>query len=70
MFRDLIPLLADRFHIVAPDLPGFGNSDMPARGLTFDEIAEKIDRLTEKIGFDRYAVYFSIMVRRPDCGSP
>ena len=32
MFRDLIPLLADRFHIVAPDLPGFGNSDMPDRG--------------------------------------
>ena len=32
MFRDLIPLLADRFHIVAPDLPGFGQSDMPARG--------------------------------------
>ena len=33
MFRDLIPLLADRFHIVAPDLPGFGSSDMPERGL-------------------------------------
>ena len=32
MFRDLIPLLADRFHIVAPDLPGFGNSDMPDKG--------------------------------------
>jgi pimeloyl-ACP methyl ester carboxylesterase len=32
MFRELIPLLADRFHIVAPDLPGFGKSDMPARG--------------------------------------
>jgi pimeloyl-ACP methyl ester carboxylesterase len=31
MFRDLIPLLADRFHIIAPDLPGFGNSDMPSR---------------------------------------
>ena len=31
MFRDLIPLLADRFHIVAPDLPGFGQSDMPPR---------------------------------------
>ena len=32
MFRDLIPLLADRFHIVAPDLPGFGGSDMPEQG--------------------------------------
>ena len=36
MFRDLIPLLADRYHIVAPDLPGFGLSELPQRGLTFD----------------------------------
>jgi pimeloyl-ACP methyl ester carboxylesterase len=36
MFRDLIPFLADRFHIVAPDLPGFGKSDMPGRGHSFD----------------------------------
>src|SRR6201996_58047 len=57
MFRDLIPLLADRFHIIAPDLPGFGKSDMPARGITFDRIAEIIDRFTEVVGFDRYAVY-------------
>ncbi len=47
MFRDLIPLLADRFHIVAPDLPGFGNSDMPDKANTFDQIAETIDRFTE-----------------------
>ena len=40
MFRDLIPLLADRFHIVAPDLPGFGNSDMPDKANTFDQIAD------------------------------
>src|SRR6185437_10053139 len=39
MFRDLIPQLADRFHIVAPDLPGFGQSDMPGRGFTFDRYA-------------------------------
>ena len=57
MFRDLIPLLADRFHIVAPDLPGFGNSDMPGRGHSFDRIADTIDRFTEIVGFDRYAVY-------------
>jgi pimeloyl-ACP methyl ester carboxylesterase len=60
MFRDLIPLLADRFHIVAPDLPGFGQSDMPARDkfrYTFDNIANVIDRFTEVIGFDRFAVY-------------
>src|SRR5271167_607004 len=57
MFRDLIPLLADRYHIVAPDLPGFGKSDMPARGHTFDRIAETIDRFTEAVGFNHYAVY-------------
>src|SRR5260370_9533187 len=57
MFRDLIPLLADRFHIVAPDLPGFGNSDMPGRGHSFDQIAATIDRFTEVVGFDRYAIY-------------
>jgi len=57
MFRDLIPLLADRFHIVAPDLPGFGQSGIPEGRLTFDKVADVIDRLTEIIGFDRYAVY-------------
>lgn len=60
MFRDLIPLLADRFHIVAPDLPGFGQSDMPPRSqfsYTFDNIARVIDRFTEIIGFDRFAPY-------------
>jgi pimeloyl-ACP methyl ester carboxylesterase len=57
MFRDLIPLLADRFHMVAPDLPGFGLSDSQGRGLTFDRIAQIIDRFTEVIGFDRYALY-------------
>ena len=75
MFRDLIPLLADRVHIVAPDLPGFGNSDMPDKGNTFDRIAETIDRFTETIGFDRYTVYvfdygaptgFRLAVRHPD----
>lgn len=60
MFRDLIPLLADRFHIVAPDLPGFGQSDMPPRSefkYSFDNIAAVIDRFTEVSGFDRFAVY-------------
>ena len=80
MFRDLIPRLADRFHIVAPDLPGFGKSDMPkpdmnGRGCTFDGIAETIDRFTEVVGFDRYAVYvfdygaptgFRLATRHPD----
>ena len=75
MFRDLIPLLADRFHVVAPDLPGFGNSDMPDKANTFDQIAATIDRFTETIGFDRYAVYvfdygaptgFRLAVKHPD----
>ena len=57
MFRDLIPLLSDRFHILAPDLPGFGKSDLPGRGFTFERMAATIDRFTETAGFDRYAVY-------------
>ena len=60
MFRDLIPLLADRFHLVAPDLPGFGQSDMPSRDdfkYTFDNLAEVIGRFTEVIGLKRFAIY-------------
>jgi pimeloyl-ACP methyl ester carboxylesterase len=60
MFRDLIPLLADRFHVMAPDLPGFGQSDMPPRNqfkYTFDNIARVIDRFTEVVGLDRFALY-------------
>ena len=60
MFRDLIPKLADRFDIVAPDLPGFGQSDLPDRSqfaYTFENIANVISRFTEQIGFDRFAVY-------------
>jgi pimeloyl-ACP methyl ester carboxylesterase len=60
MFRDLIPLLADRFHLVAPDLPGFGRTAMPPRDAftySFDNIAGVIDRFTEVVGFDRFAVY-------------
>ena len=78
MFRDLIPLLADRFHMVAPDLPGFGQSDMPPRNefsYTFDNIAGVIGRFTEVIGFDRFAVYvfdygaptgFRLALRHPE----
>jgi len=78
MFRDLIPLLADRFHIVAPDLPGFGQSSMPPRTefvYTFDRIADTIDRFTEVIGLERFAIYvfdygaptgFRIAVNHPE----
>ena len=75
MFRDLIPLLADRFHLIAPDLPCFGNSDIPDHDRTFEKIAETIDRFTEIVGFDRYAVYvfdygapigFRLAVKHPD----
>lgn len=75
MFRDLIPLLADRYHIIAPDLPGFGQSDAPKGSNTFDSIADTIDRFTEVIGFDRYAVYvfdygaptgFRLAVKHPE----
>jgi pimeloyl-ACP methyl ester carboxylesterase len=60
MFRELIPLLADRFHLVAPDLIGFGKSDMPARGdfdYTFEHLTDAVDRLTGMLGLDRYALY-------------
>jgi pimeloyl-ACP methyl ester carboxylesterase len=60
MFRNLIPLLADRFHVVAPDLPGFGFSDAPDRATfayTFDNLAKVIERFTDVIGLERYALY-------------
>ena len=75
MFRDLIPRLADRFHIVAPDLPGFGNSDMPDKANTFEQIAATIHRFTEIIRFDRFAIYvfdygaptgFQLAVKHPE----
>ena len=60
MFRDLIPKLADEYRLVAPDLPGFGQSAMPAREAfeyTFDNLARVITRFTEVIGLERFAVY-------------
>jgi pimeloyl-ACP methyl ester carboxylesterase len=78
MFRELIPALSDRFRIIAPDLPGFGQSDMPSRdkfSYTFAKIAEVIERFTEVIGIARFAVYafdygaptgFRLAVRHPE----
>jgi pimeloyl-ACP methyl ester carboxylesterase len=77
MFRELIPALSDRFRIVAPDLPGFGQSDMPSRdkfAYTFARLAEVIERFTEVIGLVRFAIYvfdygaptgFRMAVRHP-----
>ena len=60
MFRNLIPALADHYHMVAPDLPGFGFSDAPDRQsyrYTFEQLARTIDAFTRAIGPERYAIY-------------
>lgn len=59
-YRDLVPALADRFHVIAPDYPGFGNSDRPdpaSWGYTFDRISEVIEGFLELKGFDRYGLF-------------
>jgi pimeloyl-ACP methyl ester carboxylesterase len=77
MFRNLIPALAARFHVIAPDYPGFGNSSMPKAGefdYTFDRLADVMDHFTMEVGLDRYAMYvqdygapigFRLAVRHP-----
>ncbi|WP_242187139.1 alpha/beta hydrolase [Sphingomonas sp. CARO-RG-8B-R24-01] len=60
MFRDLIPELADDFHVVAPDLPGFGMTEQPGRdqfAYTFENIADVVGRFTEVVGLDTFALY-------------
>jgi pimeloyl-ACP methyl ester carboxylesterase len=67
MFRDLIPQLSDKYRVVAPDLPGFGQTALPSREqfkYTFDNLAKVIDRFTEVIGLERFAIYVF------DYGSP
>jgi pimeloyl-ACP methyl ester carboxylesterase len=78
MFRELIPMLSDRSHLIAPDLPGFGQSDMPPRdafSYTFAKLADVIERFTEVIGLSRFAIYvfdygaptgFRLAVRHPE----
>lgn len=78
MFRDLIPLLEDRYHLIAPDLPGFGNTVSPPRGqfdYTFDNLAQVIGAFVEAIGLSRYALYvfdygapvgYRLALSRPD----
>ena len=60
MFRNLIPALADRYHVIAPDYPGYGQSGMPDRtkfAYTFDHFADLVDGLLDQLGVKRYAMY-------------
>jgi pimeloyl-ACP methyl ester carboxylesterase len=60
MFRNLIPALADKYHVVAPDYPGYGHSSMPPHDrfqYTFDNLAKVINEFTEKLGLVKYAMY-------------
>jgi pimeloyl-ACP methyl ester carboxylesterase len=78
MFRDLIPQLADRFHVIAPDMLSFGQSAMPARDsftYTFEALTDIVEGFTDKTGFGQYALYafdygapvgFRLAVRRPE----
>ncbi len=67
MFRNLIPALADRIHVVAPDYPGYGNSSMPAHDdfeYTFDNLANVVEAFTSTLGLTEYAIYLQ------DYGAP
>ena len=60
MFRNLIPRLSDRFHLVAPDFPGFGASSMPSMEefeYSFDNIAEVVEKFLDKLGINSYSIY-------------
>jgi pimeloyl-ACP methyl ester carboxylesterase len=78
MFRKLIPALADKYHLIAPDYPGYGHSSMPLHdkfAYTFDNLAKVIDEFTEKLGHTKYALYvqdygapigYRLAARHPD----
>jgi pimeloyl-ACP methyl ester carboxylesterase len=78
MFRNLIPALSDKFHLVAPDYPGYGNSSMPKVDefeYTFDRLAQVIEKFTEKLGLEKYSLYvmdygapvgFRLAAKHPD----
>ena len=60
MFRNLIPALADLYHVIAPDYPGYGESDTPEHtkfAYTFDRVAELVDGLLDQLKVTRYAMY-------------
>jgi pimeloyl-ACP methyl ester carboxylesterase len=78
-YRKLMSVLADRLHIISPDYPGFGNSDMPDRSkfaYTFDKLAEIVEGLLKQISFTQFGLYvqdyggpigFRIINHHPDC---
>ena len=78
MFRNLIPALAEKYHVVAPDYPGFGNSSAPSVDefdYTFDNLANVIEKFTEKVGLTEYSIYlmdygapvgFRLAVKHPE----
>jgi pimeloyl-ACP methyl ester carboxylesterase len=78
MFRDLIPRLADRYRVIAPDLPGFGFTEVPEKRrykYSFDALAGSIEAFTEALGLNRYAIYvfdygaptgFRLALRHPE----
>ena len=78
MFRNLIPRSADKYHVVAPDYPGYGHSSMPPHdkfAYTFDNLAKVIDEFTEKLDLKKYAIYvqdygapvgYRLAVKHPD----
>ncbi|WP_440409597.1 alpha/beta fold hydrolase [Neorhizobium petrolearium] len=78
MFRELIPELSDSYHVVAPDLPGFGMTEQPSRdqfGYTFENITNVVDRFTEVLGLTKFAIYvfdygapvgFRLAVKHPE----
>lgn len=78
MFRDLIPELADEFHVIAPDYPGYGFSSMPSVNefdYSFDNVARIIEKFVDTVGLERYSLYlmdygapvgFRLAANRPD----
>lgn len=78
MFRNLIPALADKYHVVAPDYPGFGYSSAPSVqefDYTFDKLANVIEKFTERVGLTKYSIYlmdygapvgFRLAVKHPE----
>jgi pimeloyl-ACP methyl ester carboxylesterase len=78
LFRDLMPLLSDRYRLLAPDIPGFGETEIPGRdtfSYTFDNLTRVIERFTETLGVERYAMYvfdygapigFRLAIRHPE----